>query len=154
MATQWLIQGTNSGPFGGGPPTGQTVELPGADFIVVDGDKIHPVQGYFDQRSFVEQLGLQVIVQPYSIGLASFGSSVYVSQGDCSKPGAFSMTSISLHSDEEAQEVSGGGRILREMAQMPGFISAVTARAGLRMFTMSAWEDVDSPRQLLRGGAH
>lgn len=155
VAAQWLMQGTNSGPFGGGPPTGQTVELPGVDFIVVDGDKIHSVQGYFDQRSFVEQLGLQVIVQPYSIGLASFGSSVYVSQGDCSKPGAFSMTSISLHSDEEAQEVSGGGgRILREMAQMPGFISSVTARAGLRMFTMSAWEDVDSPKQLLRGGAH
>ena len=119
----------------------------GADFIVVDDDKTHSVQGYFDQRSFVEQLGLQVIVQPYSIGLASFGSSVYVSQGDRSKPGAFSMTSISLHSDEEAQEVSGGGgRILREMAQMPGFISAVTARAGLRMFTMSAWEAVDSPK--------
>ena len=65
------------------------------------------------------------------------------------------MTSIGLHSDEEAQEVSGGGgRIPREMAQIPGFISAVTARAGLRMFTMSAWEDVDSPKQLLRGGAH
>ena len=64
VAAQWLMQGTNSGPFGGGPPTGQTGELPGAEFIVVEGDKIHPVQGYFDQRSFVGQLGLEVILQP------------------------------------------------------------------------------------------
>ncbi len=155
VGAQWLMRGTNSGSFGGGSPTGQTVELPGADFIVVDGDKIRSVQGYFGQRTLVEQLGLQVIVQPYSIGPISFGSSVYVNQGDCSKPGAFSITSISLHSDEEAQEVSGfGARILREMTQMPGFISAVIARAGLRMFTISAWEDVESPKQLLRGGAH
>jgi len=152
VVAQWLMQGTNSGPFGGGPPIGPMVELPGADFIVDDGDKIRSVQVYFDQRSFVEQLGLQVIVQPDSIGLVSFGSSVYGSQGDCSEPGTFNMTSISLNSDEEAQEVSGGGgRILREMAQMPGFSSAVTNRASLRMFTMSAWEDVDSPNQLHRG---
>ena len=76
VGAQWLMRGTNSGSFGGGPPTGQMVELPGADFIAVDGDKIRSVQGYFDQRTLVEQLGLQVIVQPYSIGPASFGSSV------------------------------------------------------------------------------
>ena len=67
-----------------------------------------------------QPLSGQAIVE-YTSGLGSSGRSGYVSQGDCSKPGAFSMTSISLHSDEEAQKVSGGGgRILREMAQMPG----------------------------------
>jgi len=67
-----------------------------------------------------QPLSGQAIVE-YTSGLGSSGSSGYVSQGDCSKPGTFNMTSISLHSDEEAQEVSGGGgRILREMAQMPG----------------------------------
>lgn len=55
-----------------------------------------------------QPLSGQAIVE-YTSGLASFGSSGYVSQGDCSKPGTFNMTSISLHSDEEAQEVSGGG---------------------------------------------
>ena len=29
VAAQWRMEGTNSGPFGGEPPTGQTVELPG-----------------------------------------------------------------------------------------------------------------------------
>ncbi len=63
VAAQWVMRGTNTGPFGGGPSTGQSVALPGADFISVEGDKIRSVQGYFDQKTFVEQLGLQVIVR-------------------------------------------------------------------------------------------
>ena len=35
VAVQWLMKGTNTGAFGGGPPTGQSVALPGADFITV-----------------------------------------------------------------------------------------------------------------------
>lgn len=155
VAAQWIMRGTNSGPFGGGPPTGQSVELPGADFIVVYGDKIRSVQGYLDQRTFVEQLGLQVIVQPYSIGPVSFGDSVHLNLGKPTKPGAFSITAINVRSDEEAQEVRGfGRRILQEMAQMPGFISALTAKNGMKLFTMTAWENPDSPKQLLQGGAH
>ena len=155
VAAQWLMRGTNTGPFGGGPPTGKSVELPGADFIAVDGDKIRSVQGYFDQRTFVEQLGLQVIVQPYSVGPVSFGDSVYLDIGNRSKPGAFSIKSLTVRSEKEAEEVRRfGGGIFRDMIPMPGFISAVTARVGFRMFAMSAWEDAESPKQLLRGDAH
>ncbi len=58
VAAQWMMRGINTGSLAGGPPTGKAVALPGADFITVDGDKIQSVQGYFDQKSFLEQLGL------------------------------------------------------------------------------------------------
>ena len=155
VAAQWLMRGTNSGPLAGNPPTGGTIALPGADFIEVAGDKIRSVQGYFDQRAFVEQLGLQVILAPQSAGPVSFGRAISFQQGKLAKPGAFSLTSITVRSDEEANEVSERSqRIVGEMAQMPGFISFVGAAIGRRLFTITAWEDPDSPRQLLRGGAH
>ena len=155
VAAQWLMQGTNSGPMAGNPPTGGTIALPGADFFEVAGDKIRSVQGYFDQRMFVEQLGLQAIVQPYSMGPVSFGTSVSLQLGKLTKPGAFSLTSIEVRSDEEAQEVGERSQqIVGEVAQMPGFISFTGLTIGRRLFTITAWEDPESPRQLLRGGAH
>jgi hypothetical protein len=155
VAAHWVMKGTNTGPFGGGPPTGQSVALPGADFILVEGDKIRSVQGYFDQKTFVEQLGLQVIVQPRAIGPFTFGSSVRWTTGKRTKPGAFSLTCIEVHSEEEANEVrERSRRIGQEMLQMPGFISSANMVIGHRLITTTAWEDAEAPRQLLRGGAH
>jgi hypothetical protein len=37
---------------------------------------------------------------------------------------------------------------------MDGFIGATTAVIGNRMVTISAWDDADSPRQLMRTGTH
>jgi predicted ester cyclase len=54
VSAQWMMRGTNTGPMAGVPPTGMAVALPGADFITVDGDKIRSVQGYFDQKTFLE----------------------------------------------------------------------------------------------------
>ena len=87
VAARWLMRGTNTGSLRGNPPTGATVALPGADFIAVEGDKVRSVDGYFDRRAFVEQLGLQVIVQPYSAGPFSFGYSVRAQSGELTKPG-------------------------------------------------------------------
>ena len=155
VAAQWVMNGTNTGSFAGLPPTGRSVSLPGADFIAVEGDKVSSVQGYFDQKTFVEQLGLQVIVRPYSIGPVSFGSSVYLQSGKGTKPGAFSLTVIEVGSDEEVAEVQQRGQaIFQQVAQSPGFISAVTANVGHQLFTITAWEDAESPKPLLRGGAH
>ena len=130
--------------------------LPGADFISVEDHKICSVQGYFDQRTLAEQLGLQVIVQPYTSGPVSFGTSVFLQTGKRSKPGAFSLTSISVRSDAEKAELQEyGRRIMTEMVQMPGLISAMTVRpVGHRSFTIAAWEDPDSPRQMAQGEAH
>ena len=155
VAAQWLMKGTNTGPFGGGPPTGQSIELPGADFITVEGDKIRSVQGYFDQRTFVEQIGLQAIVQPYSIGPFTFGVSVRATTGKLIKPGAISLTWIEVDTDEEAEEVRARGRqITQEMLQMEGHISTTTMVFGRRLHTTTAWENPEAPTQLLKSGAH
>ena len=58
VAAQWVMRGTNTGSLLGAPPTGKTVALQGADFIVVDGGKIRSVRGYFDMKEFGQQLGL------------------------------------------------------------------------------------------------
>lgn len=62
VAAQWVMRGTDRGALPGLPPSGRTIALPGADFLVVEGDLTRSVTGYFDQKAFVEQLGLQVIV--------------------------------------------------------------------------------------------
>lgn len=155
VAAQWLMRGTNTGSLAGAPPTRQAVALPGADFITTAADRIRSVQGYFDQRTLMEQLGLQVIVQPYSMGPVSFGNSVYLQLGKRTRPGAFSLTALQGRSDQDVQQVRAySQRIAQEAAQMPGFISALFAIAGHRMFTITAWEDTESPKRLLRGGAH
>jgi predicted ester cyclase len=155
VVAQWVMRGTNTGPLRGNPPTGARVALPGADFIVQEGGRIRSVRGYFNRSDFAEQLGLQVIVSPYSVGSVSFGDSVYLQLGKRTKPAAFCLTSLSVRSDQEAREVRGyGQRILREMSRMPGVIGVLTARVGNRMLTATAWEDTESPRQMLRGSAH
>ena len=103
VAAQWMMHGTNTGSMRGLPPTGRSVTVPGADFIQVEGDRILSVQGYFDSRAVPEQLGLQVTVQPYSIGPFSFGTSTSVQTGKKTKPGAFSITNIEARSESEVE---------------------------------------------------
>jgi steroid delta-isomerase-like uncharacterized protein len=58
VATQWVLHGTNTGPyFDGTPPTGRTVTLPGASFVQVEGDKIRYERVYTDRQTVDEQLG-------------------------------------------------------------------------------------------------
>lgn len=58
VSVQWLMRGTNTGPLLGLPATGLPVAVPGADFIVVEGDGLRSVRGYYDQSAVFEQLGL------------------------------------------------------------------------------------------------
>ena len=133
VAAQWIMRGTNAGPLLGAPPTGRDVELPGADFVTVERDKIRSVRGYFDQKDFAEQLGLQAIVQPYSIGPLSLGTCAYLNTGTSRTPGAFSLTWIEVRSDAEGVEVDERSqKILEELAQTPGFISTVLTNVGRR----------------------
>jgi len=154
VAAQWVMRGVNSGSMNGAPPTGRTVTLQGADFISINGDMVASVKGYFDTAEVPRQLGMQVIVQPTSIGPVQFGYSVYLALGKTTRPGAFSVTSLRVRSEAEADIVRNySRRIMQTMPEMKGFISAVTGRAGSHMFTVTAWESPDDPRQL-RGGAH
>lgn len=155
VTAQWVMRGTNTGPFGDAPPTGQTVALPGADFITLDGDKVRSVQGYFDQRTFVEQLGLQTMVMPYRAGPFAFGYATTAKTGKRMKPGAVSLTKITVRSEQERQQIREYSRaIAAEMLTMRGFLGWIGVVVGDEMYTISAWEDAEAPRQLLRGGTH
>jgi steroid delta-isomerase-like uncharacterized protein len=155
VVVEWLMGGTNTGSMAGNPPTGRAVSLPGVDVIETSGDRVRSVRGYFDRRTLAEQLGLQVIVQPTSVGPVSFGNSVRLSTGKRTKPGAFSVTWLEAPTEAERDEVRKRTRAMfGELAKMPGFIGLVLAAVGERMMTLSAWESPDDPRQLMRDGLH
>jgi steroid delta-isomerase-like uncharacterized protein len=144
IAAEWLMKGTNAGSMRGLPPTGKTVSVPGADFIVVDGDKVRSVTGYFDGGAIPRQLGMQIIVQPHAAGPFRFGYSVLVHSGKTTRPGAFGLTVITARSPEDEETIRTYSRqIAPELLQNPGFISLLLANIGGRMFTISAYESPD-----------
>jgi steroid delta-isomerase-like uncharacterized protein len=155
VAAEWTMRGTNLGSMNGLPPTGRSVTTRGADFITVRDGKILSVQGYFDSRSVPEQLDLAVVVQPKQIGPFTFGVSTHAGNGSAAKPGAFSITMLEVRSKAEEQQVADWGRtIATEMLGMPGFIGWMGATIGPRMITVTAWEDAEAPKQMLRTGSH
>ncbi|HET9219645.1 MAG TPA: ester cyclase [Terriglobia bacterium] len=155
VAAQWIMRGTNHGSMRGLPPTGKSIQLHGADFIRVIDGKIRSVDGYFDSGVIPLQLGLQVIVQPDAIGPFTFGTSIRVSGGKDTRPGAFSVTALRPRNAEDVKTVTELSRqIGTELLSMPGFIAFVGVTVGDRMLTISAWEDPQAPAQLLRGGTH
>lgn len=155
IAVQWIMRGTNEGPVMGLPPTGYTVSLPGIDLIIVEGDKLRSVRGYFDTRTFADQLGLQTVVQPKALGSFQFGTSTLVQSGKNSVPGVFSLTMIDINSAEEEQQVRERSRqMVREMCDMPDFISWVGVSTGKRMMTITAWESGEGVKQLMQSKTH
>ncbi len=155
VAAQWIMRGTNTGSVLDLPPTGKSVVLHGADFIRLENGGIRSVEGYFDSRAIPDQLGLQVVVQPNGIGPFTFGRATRVSAGSTAQPGAFSITVLRARDGADEAAVAGQTRqIATELLGMKGFISLVTAVCGERMMTITAWQQPDDPRQLLRGGQH
>ncbi len=155
VSAQWVMRGTHNGPYRGVPPSGKPIMLPGADFITLDGNMVRSVKGYFDSRAVPEQLGMQVLVQPRTMGPVEFGYSVNLHQGKLTKPGAFSLNMLQVRSELERDEVrSYSRRMYGEMAKLPGLISALTAGVGPRMYTVTAWENIEDVRQIFNIGAH
>lgn len=155
VTAEWVMRGSNTGAFLGLPPSGKSICTSGADFIVVENGLIRSLTGYFDSRAVPEQLGLQVIVQPHVVGPVNFGRSVAMQGGKPRIPGAFSITSLQVRSAEEsATTVEYGRKILKDMAQMDGFIGTFMGGAGRRHYTVSAWENPEQPRQIYRSSVH
>jgi steroid delta-isomerase-like uncharacterized protein len=152
---QWTMHGTQEGPLDDLPPTGETAALPGTDVIEIGEDGIVSVRGYFDGGTMMRQLGLRVDVQPRQLGPFSFGVSTRLDLGKKTEPGAFSLTYITYRDGADHDAVTGRSReVAREMAKMDGVISAVFARDDERGYTITAWEDPEDTRQLMRGGVH
>ncbi len=155
VAAQWIMRGTNSAPFMGLPPTGKKIELKGADFIQVDGDKVRSVRGYFDGGELPRQLGLQVVVQPHAIGPYRFGTAGHGSSGKTTKPGAISITNLLARSPGEVAKVREySQKISSAMAAMPEYIGHMGIVIGNTMVTLTAWENAEGPRKLLTESAH
>lgn len=154
VVAEWIMKGTNTGPFQGLPATGRTISLPGIDVFEIGADGINAVKGYFDTRAIPDQLGLQVLVQPFQVGPFSFGNSTSVQSGKKTKPGAFGITTI-WNADAETEEIRALTReTATEMLRMEGFIGVAFFRIGGRGVTISAWEKPEHTKQLMRGGTH
>ena len=154
VAAQWIMTGTNDGPFQGLPPSGRAVRLPGADVIAVAGDRVRSVVGYFDSAVIPRQLGMQVVVQPARVGPYEFGVTTYVS-ASAAEPGAVSLTVLEARSPEEIEEIRDRSRdVVTDLLAAPGFISWLGVVVGERMFTITAWEGPDDPAQLRESPAH
>lgn len=155
IAMQWHMTGTNKGSFRGLPPTGCSISMPGADFFELSGDKIASVRGHFDSRAIPEQLGLQVIVQPYTIGPFTFGTSVRAHSGSKARPGAFSITLLETDDDKDSDAIRQQSRQLAvEMQKMPGLIGVVMVANGNRRMTVSAWEHTEDVEAVMKHPLH
>jgi steroid delta-isomerase-like uncharacterized protein len=154
IVVEWIRKGTNTGAFQGLPATGRAVSLPGVDVIETGADGIKTVRGYFDARAVPDQLGLQVLVQPFQVGPFSFGTATALQSGKKTKPGAFGITTI-WNDDAQTEDIRALTRaIATEMLNMDGCIGVSFFRVGGRGVTMSAWEHPEHAKQLRRGGAH
>jgi len=148
----WRMRGTNTGPLPGAPePTGGTCDLPGIDLISVGDDGITGVVGYFDQKTMVEQLGLQVLVVPANEPPLVFGISARTVLDDTTVPGALSFTWIDVDSPQEQLEVQRRTtEVLQGLAAEPGFIGWVGTSAGLRGHTLTLWHSPEAAEAAVR----
>ncbi|HLX88089.1 MAG TPA: nuclear transport factor 2 family protein [Acidimicrobiales bacterium] len=156
-AAQWVMHGTNTGPMPQGPATGQTVALPGADFIDydVDSDRLTRVVGYFDTATMLGQLGLQAHISPADMDpFVKFGIALHVDTQRTTVPGALTVTWIDIDPEHQFTLIDASTAIVTEQLGNEGYLGSCLATVGRRNFTFSAWESVDSARKALRGGAH
>ncbi|WP_051620249.1 ester cyclase [Paenibacillus sp. UNC451MF] len=54
--TEWVMSGTNQGPFNGFPSTGNRFSIEGVDIFTIQEDKIASLRGYFNVYHLMQQL--------------------------------------------------------------------------------------------------
>jgi steroid delta-isomerase-like uncharacterized protein len=156
-SAQWRMQGTNTGPLPGGPATGGTLDLPGADFFTYDAeaDKVSSVVGYFDSATMLSQLGLQAHITPADIdGVVSFGYSNRVETGRTTAPGAFTVTWIDIDGEHMPLLIEKTTNIVMEQLGNEEYLGSCFATIGRRNYTFSAWTTPEAAQAALRDEAH
>ncbi|HXG16747.1 MAG TPA: ester cyclase [Calidithermus sp.] len=152
VALEWVMRGTNTGPFRGRPPTQRAIRVPGADVIRLEHGLIRAVRGYWDSAAVPEQLGLQVLVQPETLGPYAFGMSIMRRADGRTPPGAFSITAVDARTPAEIEDIKQlSVRVSGEMAGMPGFLGWTAMVIGFRMMTVTAWAGPQHVGQLAQG---
>jgi steroid delta-isomerase-like uncharacterized protein len=139
VVARWRMQGTNDGaPLPGAPaPTNGTIDLPGVDVITTRNGEVVDVVGYFDQKTFVEQLGMQALVLPKDEWPISFGFSNRLDLGNTTTPGAISFTW--LETDDTAKLTERTREIVTALASDPAFIGFRAMGTGNRHCTFTMW---------------
>ena len=140
---EWVLNGTNDGPIKRGlPATGKRLHTAGVDVIEIVQGKIARARRLYDRCAMFEQLGLQVLVEPYQLGASKFGYSLRASSGNLAPPGVIALTWIQASNEAERDRIREHSRqIIGNFLEEPGFIGIVTGFAGDRGFTCSAWEN-------------
>lgn len=141
MVLEWRMRGTNTGaPLPGAPaPTGAAVDLPGVDVVTLSDGRIVDVVGYFDQKAFLEQAGLQVHLTPLDEWPVQHGTSLRVDIDRREVPGAMTFTWIDLAEGEGAELVSRSQEIVMAFAGEPGFLGFGATTVGARFSTLTMW---------------
>jgi steroid delta-isomerase-like uncharacterized protein len=157
-SAQWRMLGTNTGPLPGGPATGGSLDLPGADFFTYDADAdlVSSVMGYFDTATMLGQLGLQAHITPADMEpVTKFGYALRVDSGRETVPGAFTVTWIEIDDEHHPLLIEKTTAIVMEqLAEEGGYLGACLASIGRRKYTFTAWTTPEAAQTALRGDAH
>ena len=153
VIARWRMQGTNDGaPLPGAPaPTNGTIDLAGIDVITTADGQVVDVIGYFDQKTFVEQLGLQAMVVPTDEWPTSFGMAVRVDLGNTTVPGALSFTWIETDNPTKLQQDTQ--EIVTALASDPAFIGFRSMGGANRFCTFTLWTSPEAAEAALARNA-
>ena len=121
-------------------------DLPGADFIEVEGGAVKSVRGYFDRQETNRQLSKVLPVQ--------LGINTYFTAGKTVVPGAFSVTNLKVGESRQQHVADLSQAIVMEMMGMEGFIGFLGSQVGDHMMTLTAWADVESAHRSASGATH
>ena len=92
---------------------------------------------------------------PPAAGPFQFGYAIRACAGRNTTPGAFSLTWIEARSEAEADEVKLTAAVVAaELAKQPGFLSWIGLEIGRRLYTITAWENADAAREIMRNDTH
>jgi hypothetical protein len=153
---EWRLTGGNTKPWKPGiEATGKMVHLQGVE-VFEGGSEFRRVKRYFDQKSMIEQIGMQVVVEPYQQGKATYGYSKRVASGNLSVPAVVGLTWINFRDQSELNHIrTHSARIIQNFLEEPGFISIVTGAAADRAFTVTAWDSEEALyRALAKNHSH
>ena len=147
---EWILHGTNTKALKPGiEPTGKSVRLRGVE-IFEGASQLRRVHRYFDREALFRQIGMQVIVEPFAQGPATYGYSKRVVSGNPSVPAVIALTWIHFRNSSELDRIrTHSAKIIQDFLDEPGFIGIVTGAAGERAFTVTAWESEEALHRAL-----
>lgn len=153
VVAQWRMCGTNNGAALPGAPaaTNGTIDLAGVDVITTSAGRVVDVVGYFDQKTFIEQLGLRALVVPHDEWPVSFGTATRVDLDNRTVPGALSFTWVDTH--ELPELVQRTQEVVTALAAEPAFIGFRSMAVGGRFVTMTLWTSPDAAAAALARNA-